>query len=135
MFYIRTKDNHVYEVVGWDDLPCSIKQMHGYEPNSIWVKIPSEFGGTITYQSYDVMKQDIVSDSCDLKDLIDAYIVVRLANNSRTVYKPRDFRKTSHRLLKCDIADGIKVCYVGVWRNDSLIPVAMMNEKGELELL
>ena len=133
MFFIRTKDNHIYQVVNWEDLPRSIKAMHGYEPNSIWVRMPC--AGHILFQSYEVMKKDIVSDSCDLEELIDAYVVVRLASDSRTVYKPRDFRKTSHRLLKCDIADGIKVCYVGVWRNDSLIPIAMMNEKGEFSLV
>ena len=72
----------------------------------------------------------------DLEFLFQAIIVVKA--NERTVYKLRDFNKTSHKLLREDIKNGIKKVYGAIWVKGEYVevlkPVAEMQEDGKWKL-
>ena len=84
-------------------------------------------------KSYEDIGQDALKIADTLDGLCEAFIVAK--NQDRTVYKPRDFNKTSHKLLKQDVAIGYKKVYGGIWQDLNLIVIAKMNEKGEWTLL
>ena len=75
----------------------------------------------------------IIEVADKLEDVIEAIVVIE--GRSHTCYKPRDFNKTSHRLLRMEIFDNKKTVYGGVWNEDGLDYVCKMNYKGDFEIL